>query len=147
MLSAVRILFDLAMMNSNLLSLGKLREIHFLCSTNWKKMENLHAHRRGIIVYIENQCLFLRRNWVPHPLPGNKCVPHLDPLGWATLACGWGGGGTHDWTESLTLCILYDAHDTIRDVGVTVFSGCFCILQHTPVISWPSALLFYTVHI
>jgi hypothetical protein len=108
MLSAVRILFDLAMMNSNLLSLGKLREIHFLCSTNWKKMENLHAHCRGIIVYTEYQsvCSFVERNWVSQPFPRKRVYPPWTQRVGATLACGWGVGGTHDWTESLALCIL-----------------------------------------
>ncbi len=61
-------------------------------------------------------CLSLRKNWLPPPHhPHASGPPPLsEPKGSrSTLACGRGGGGSHnsdDWTESLALC---DPHSSI----------------------------------
>jgi hypothetical protein len=52
--------------------------------------------RRGIIctrsIHRIPECLSLRRNWVPCPLPRKRVCPPWTQIGGATLACGEGGG-------------------------------------------------------
>jgi hypothetical protein len=61
----------------------------------------------------------------PTPLPRKRaCLPPLDPKGGATLICEGVGGPTSDnWSESLALCILCEAHGQF---GTWVFFvGCY----------------------
>ena len=81
----------------------------------WREMENFSysvgCDRRGIMICLEYQsvCPFVRIGSTCPLSRKRECPPSLGTKGGgATLACGWGGGGSHsdDWRESLALCLL-----------------------------------------
>jgi hypothetical protein len=78
------------------------------------------------------ECLSLRRNLVPPPLPlASECVslldPTLDPKGGQHSLAGE-GPNSDDWTESLALCTVYSC-GTALDIRVGV-----CTVQYVLII-------------
>ncbi len=90
------------------------------------------------------ECLSLRRNWVPPPPSSHASVsPPLDPNGeWATLPSGWGGGGPNsdDWKECLAFCMWKGELQLILPLRTEARSSLYPYI--VAYWSWPQVMSF-----